>query len=178
MRYDVPLIAQGTGMGCWAASIAMILGWKNQASFDPSRIAANPGGVNYVPSLTNGLNPNDRYILQRNGFAVEEPVCYTPPAITALLESYGPLWLAGMVSLSGVANPVPHIRVVTGFEGGHVYLNDPWPVGRGSQYTSTFQQVFVGQMETLGASELNEPAPIYLAHLATSRPFGSLLSGP
>ena len=172
MRYDVPLIPQSTGMGCWAASIAMILGWKHQASFDPSRIAANPGGISYVPSLTNGLNPNDRYILQRNGFIVEEPACYTPAAITALIDSYGPLWLAGLVPLSGVANPVPHIRVVTGFEGGRVYINDPWPVDRGSIYTSDFQRIFVGQMETLGASELNQPAPIYVAHLASSSPFG------
>ena len=166
MRYDVTLIPQGTGMGCWAASIAMILGWKNQASFDPSLIAANPGGISYVPSLTNGLNPNDRYILQRNGFAVEEPVCYTPTAISDLLTQHGPLWLAALVPLSGVANPAPHIRVVTGFEGGRVYINDPWPVNRGSVYTRSFQQIFVGQMEALGASELNQPAPIYLAHLA------------
>ncbi len=154
MRYDVTLIPQGTGMGCWAASIAMILGWKNQASFDPSLIAANPGGISYVPSLTNGLNPNDRYI------------CYTPTAISDLLTQHGPLWLAALVPLSGVANPVPHIRVVTGFEGGRVYINDPWPVNRGSIYTRSFQQIFVGQMEALGASELKEPAPIYLAHLA------------
>lgn len=166
MRYDVPLIAQMTGMGCWAASIAMILGWKNQASFDPSRIAANPGGPSYIPSLTSGLNPNDRYILQRNGFTVEEPVCYTPSAITTLIQNHGPLWLAGLVRLSGVANPVPHIRVVTGFEGGQVYINDPWPVNSGSRYTSNFQTIFVGQMETLGASELNQPAPIYVAYLA------------
>lgn len=168
MRYDVPLIAQTTGMGCWAASIAMILGWKNQASFDPSLIAANPGGTNYVPSLTNGLDPNDRYILQRNGFAVEEPACYTPSAITALVDRYGPLWLAGLVPLSGVAHPVPHIRVVTGFEGGQVYINDPWPVHSGSRYTRSFQTIFVGQMETLGATELNQPVPIYLAHLAAA----------
>ena len=61
--------------------------------------------------------------------------CYTPAAITALIDSYGPLWLAGLVPLSGVANPVPHIRVVTGFEGGRAYINDPWPVNRGSIYT-------------------------------------------
>ena len=165
MRYDVPLIAQQTGMGCWAASIAMILGWKNQASFDPAGIAANPGGTSYVPSLTNGLDPNDRYILERNGFEVEAPACYLPQAVSSLLDTYGPLWLAGLVRLSGVANPVPHIRVVTGMENGWVYVNDPWPVGSGSQRMLSFNQVFVGQMEALGSRELKERAPVYVAHL-------------
>jgi hypothetical protein len=149
----------------------MILGWKDQASFDPSLIAANPGGTSYVPSLTSGLDPNDRYILGQNGFAVEEPVCYTPAAIERLLNDYGPLWLAGLVPLTGVASPVPHIRVVTGFENGQVYINDPWPVNRGSRYNRQFSTIFVGQMEALGERERSEPAPIYVAHLAQVRAF-------
>lgn len=168
MRYDVPLVAQQTGMGCWAASIAMILGWKNQACFDPGLIASNPGGPSYVPSLTNGLDPNDRYILERNGFELEAPSCYLPSGIRSLLDTYGPLWLAGLVRLSGVANPVPHIRVVTGFDQGRVYVNDPWPVGRGARQIRSFNQVFVGQMEALGADELKEPSPVYVAHLAAA----------
>jgi len=164
MRYDVPLIAQATGMGCWAASIAMILGWKNQASFDPSQIAANPGGPSYVPSLTSGLDPNDRYILGRNGFVLEAPVCYTPQAISDLLDTYGPLWLASQAPLSGTGGTAPHIRVVTGLDGGRVHVNDPWPVNRGARYSSNFETIF-GEMETLGANERREPNPVYVAHL-------------
>ncbi len=171
MRYDLMLIPQGTSMGCWAASIAMILGWQQQASFDPGRIAANPGGTSYVPSLTSGLDPNDRYILRQNGFAVEEPVCYTPGGIESLLNDYGPLWLAGLVPLAGVASPVPHIRVVTGIQNGQIYINDPWPVNHGSRYNRNFGTIFVGQMEALGERELNQPAPIYVAHLAETRAF-------
>lgn len=166
MRYDVMLIPQTTGMGCWAASIAMILGWKNQASFDPNLIASNSGGVSYVPSLTHGLDPNDRYILRQNGFLVEEPVCYTPPGVANLLNDYGPLWLAGLLPLPGATGLIPHVRVVTGFENDQVYINDPWPVNSGRRYNRSFQEIFVGQMESLGIREINEPCPVYVAHLA------------
>ena len=165
MQYDVSLTAQRTGMGCWAASIAMILGWKSQASFDPHLIAANSGGLNYTPSLTTGLNPNDRYILQRNGFTVEEPMCYTTGAIDDLLVNHGPLWLAALVQLPGTSGLSPHIRVITGMKSGRVFINDPWPVNVGARYSASFATIFVNQMESLGASEMREPAPIYLAHL-------------
>lgn len=157
MIYDVPLIPQGTNMGCWAASIAMILGWKNSASFDPATIAANPGGASYVPELTNGLDPNDQYILERNGFKLEPPQCYMMQSIHGLLESYGPLWVAG-------AAPAPHIRVVTGFNGGVLYINDPAPVGRGSTYARSFEHFF-GEMETLGSQEMKQRNPVYVAYL-------------
>lgn len=159
MKYDVPLIPQGTNMGCWAASIAMILSWQNDASFDPGMIAANPGGTNYVPSLSSGLDPNDKYILERNGFTLESPQCYMLSAVQSLIESYGPLWVACAV-------PSPHIRVVTGYDGGVLYINDPWPVNQGRRYARTFESFF-GQMEDLGASELNEPSPVYVAYLGS-----------
>lgn len=89
----------------------MILGWKHQASFDPQLIAANPGGLNYMPQFTKGLDPNDRYILERNGFAIEAPPCYLLQAVQALIDAHGPLWVAS-------AAPAPHIRVVTGYDAG------------------------------------------------------------
>ncbi|MGQ0542152.1 MAG: papain-like cysteine protease family protein [Blastocatellia bacterium] len=159
MRHDVPLIPQGTNMGCWAASIAMILSWKNNASFDPGMIAANPGGTSYVPSLASGLDPNDKYILERNGFALEAPQCYMMEPIHRLIEMHGPLWVAG-------AAPAPHIRVVTGFDGGMLYINDPAPVNMGSTYARTFEHFF-GEMETLGSQELTEKNPVYVAYLST-----------
>ncbi|HEV8591338.1 MAG TPA: papain-like cysteine protease family protein [Pyrinomonadaceae bacterium] len=157
MRHDVPLIPQSTNMGCWAASIAMILGWQNSASFDPSMIAANPGGLDYTPSLSSGLDPNDRYILEQNGFDLEAPQCYMLSRVQQLVDSNGPLWIAS-------AAPAPHIRLVTGYNGNVLYINDPAPVNRGSQYTSGFENFF-GQMETLGSQEMNQKAPVYVAYL-------------
>lgn len=160
MRYDVQLIPQGTSMGCWAAGIAMILGWKNQASFDPGMIAANPGGLNYEPSLQSGLDPNDKYILEQNGFELEPPLCYMLSRIQQLIDSNGPLWVAGKLPT------IPaHIRVVTGYEGQMLYINDPWPVNQGAQYTRSFTSFF-GEMEQLGSDEVKEPSPVYVAYLS------------
>lgn len=75
MNYDVPLFPQTAGMSCWAASIAMILGWKNQVCISDVTIAGNHGGTNYLPSMQSGLDPNDRYILRRNGFRLDDPMC-------------------------------------------------------------------------------------------------------
>ena len=158
MKYDVPLIPQTTAMSCWAASIAMILGWKHQASFDPKLIAANNGGLSYLPALENGLDPNDRYILQRNGFELDAPQCYTLNAVQRMLDLHGPLWVAS-------AAPAPHIRVVTGYDGQTLYINDPGPVNQGSQYPSSFTNFF-GRMERLGSQEMRERTPVYVAWLA------------
>jgi hypothetical protein len=138
--------------------MAMILGWRDQASYDESLIALNVGGTNYSSSRQTGLDPNDRYILEQNGFTLEAPQCYTPGAIQLLLESSGPLWVASWA-------PGPHIRVVTGMVGNQVSINDPAPVNVGSRYTRTFESFF-GQMETLGSRELQEPSPVYVTYLA------------
>jgi hypothetical protein len=157
VKYDVPLIPQTASMSCWAASIAMILGWRNEASFDPQLIAANHGGPSYLPAFKNGLDPNDRYILERNGFEMDEPQCYTLKSVQARLDEHGPLWVAS-------AAPAPHIRVITGHDGSRLLINDPAPVNKGSRYSSSFVKFF-GMMETLGSRELKQPTPVYVAWL-------------
>lgn len=160
MKYDVPLIPQSTNMSCWAASMAMILSWGNNASFDPQMIARNPGGTSYMPQFAHngpGLDPNDRYILERNGFQLEAPQCYTLEAVKGLLIRHGPLWFASLA-------PAPHIRVIYGCTGSQMHVRDPSPVDHGSTYTVQFESLF-GAMEALGASETNQPNPVYIAFL-------------
>jgi hypothetical protein len=48
--------------------------------------------------------------------------------------------------------------------GGTLFINDPWPVDIGSQYSRSFTQFF-GAMENLGARELSQPSPVYVAWL-------------
>ena len=155
MYYAVPLIAQPTGCSCWAASMAMVLSWSTDSCVDPGSIAANNGGPSYMPQFSNGLGANDRYILTRNGFTLDAPRCYTLPLVQQLLEDKGPLWVAS-------AAPAPHIRVVTGYFGQMLSINDPLPVAQGSRYVSSFGDFF-GAMEQLGASELKAKAPVYVA---------------
>jgi hypothetical protein len=170
--YDVPLIPQTTSMSCWAAGIAMIVAWKRRISIDPFMVATNPGGISYLQQFHHaGLNPNDTTILRRWGFVVEAPQSYTVAGFADLLHRYGPLWVAAAV-------PGPHIRVVTGFQpatpenNSIVAINDPWEVGmqafrpnnRGSRYTRSYLR-FTREVSRLGRSELDEPSPVYVAHL-------------
>ena len=157
MNYDVPLIPQTSTMSCWAASIAMIVGWKRRMSIPDEIIARNPGGINYMTSYLKGLDPNDKYILELHGFHIEPPQCYTRAAISSLLRNHGPLWVATWA-------PGPHIRVITGMVGDFLLINDPFPVGAGSKYTRRFKRFF-GAMEALGARELQERSPVYVAYL-------------
>lgn len=157
MRYLVPLVSQTSSMSCWSASIAMILGWKNQASYSDRLLAANSGGVNYMPAFNNGLNPNDHYILERYGFQIAPSASYTRAGIHQMMKEHGPLWVATLA-------PAPHVRVVTGYQGGVFHINDPSPVNRGSVYTRSFRRFF-GAMENLARTELSQPNPVYIAHL-------------
>jgi Papain-like cysteine protease AvrRpt2 len=179
IQHHVPLVPQTTDNSCWAAGIAMIIGWRRGMSIDPSMIATNPGGSSYMQSMKTGLDPNDTYILARWGLRAEAPASYMPEGIEDMLRRYGPLWVASAV-------PGPHIRVITGIQVGKtaadtiLYINDPWEKGmrvfrwpnRGSKYTENYKQ-FVQQYERLGRREFGhgpntrgyQPAPIYVAHL-------------
>jgi len=157
IKYEVNVIPQMTSMSCWAASISMILGWKRKMSIPDEEIAKNPGGKSYMTSYTKGLDPNDKRILNANGFKVDAPQCYTANAIGELLRFHGPLWVATWA-------PGPHVRVVSGLLGGTVLISDPAPIGEGSQYKMAFSRFF-GAMENLGEREMNEKSPVYVAYL-------------
>ena len=172
MQFYVPLIPQLTGMGCWAASIAMVQSWANQMSIDPGTIAARDG---YQNMLVTGLAPSDDKILRDWGFATEAPQSYTVAGFMQLLQRFGPLWVACLVG--GGA----HVRVVTGFDPdpdpslATVYINDPWQTGMttftmpnsGSAYTMTYL-AFTNQQDSLATGEMTEVSPVYVAHLASS----------
>lgn len=167
-RYNVQLVPQQTGFSCWAAGFAMIVGWRDQMSIDPSEIARATG---YWQQYQQGLNAEDVTVMNTWGLVPAPLQTYTVEGFEDLLKNYGPLWVAS-------AEPGPHIRVVTGMKGDGtpdgtlVYINDPWeqgmtafqPNNRGAQYTETYRQ-FVEKQSTLARQEANLNAPIYVAHL-------------
>jgi hypothetical protein len=72
---DVPLINQLTNMSCWAASAAMVVGWRDRLSIDPAAIAA---GTGIWSAYTNGLAPGDIPSLATAwGLTMEPPQSYT-----------------------------------------------------------------------------------------------------
>lgn len=167
IQYDVELVPQQTGMSCWAAGAAMLVGWRDRVSIDPSEIAR---GVGYWSAYQNGLNANDTTMLSYWGLAYEAPQTYTVQGFVDLLARYGPLWVA-------THEGGPHIRVVAGISGdgtpdGTVLtIYDPWQRGMrnfrmpnpGSTYTETYTE-FVRKQHELAGREMSEPAPIYVAH--------------
>ena len=149
---DVPLINQLTNMSCWAASAAMVVGWRDRLCIDPAAIAAGTGDWS---AYSNGLAPADIPTLANAwGLTQEPPQCYTIDGLRDLVQSKGPLWV-------GAAVPGLHAIVVTGVysdgsvDNTFVRINDPWDRdpgtpgqpgaylnthNSGSQYVLTLQQ--------------------------------------
>jgi len=156
---DVELINQPTGMSCWAASAAMVVGWRDQVSIDPTAIVA---GTGIWSAYTNGLQPTDFQTLATAwGLTAEPPQFYSADGLRTLLTNKGPLWVAAAV-------PGFHAIVVTGLysdgtdDNTFVRINDPWDRDpgtpgapgaylnthdHGSQYVLSLQQ-FANEYET------------------------------
>ena len=165
VRYDVQLVPQLTGMSCWAAGAAMVVGFRDRVSIDPSQIAAAAG---YWAQYKDGLEPEDTHLLEKVwGLRTRPPQSYSVQAFREMLETYGPLWTAGAV-------PGPHIRVVAGIagdgtpEGTRLTILDPWPVGTGARYEETYAEYERKQAE-LGRRERHLQG-IYVAHIREPLP--------
>lgn len=168
IRYNVDLVPQQTGMSCWAASAAMIVGWDDQICFDPYAIAR---AIGYWKQYEKGLNVQDTTMFKVWGLTREPPQCYTVDGFRELLEQYGPLWVV-------TDEPGIHARVVTGmegdgtFDGTILYINDPWergmkafkPSNKGSSYTETYRQ-FAQKQSSYGYKVMKVDNPITVAHL-------------
>jgi D-alanyl-D-alanine dipeptidase len=129
---EVPLVPQLTGMSCWAAAAAMVVGWRDRVAADPRQVARGAGSWQ---AYAGGLRPADVQTLARAwGLVEERRDRWTVDALRQVLERHGPVWL-------GEASPGLHSIVVVGMhgdgtpDGTWVRVNDPWPVGRGERYT-------------------------------------------
>jgi hypothetical protein len=169
---DMQLVPQMTGMSCWAAAAAMIIGWRDQISIDPAEVARGSG---HWEAYAHGLYPaNHRDLAQAWGLAMEPPQDYLIEGFRQLLEDNGPLWV-------GVAVPSGHAVVVTGLygdgtvDGTVVRVNDPWPPGQGSQYDKglrQFMQEYDNRMTVDPAGNVN----IQILHANGRRPLSAAQS--
>ena len=135
--YEVPLVEQLTGMSCWAAAAAMLVGWRDCISIDAAHVARGIGGWE---AYRDGLETSDVDVLAAAwGLEIEPIRMYTVASLRDLMVRYGPLWI-------GEASPGLHVVVIAGMygdgtsDGTFVRVADPWPVGRGDRYTVRFAE--------------------------------------
>ena len=136
--HEVPLVYQTTGMSCWAAAAAMLVGWRDCIDMDVEEVAR---GAGRWEAIRDGLEPADVEVLARTwGLVLEPPRRYSLQALRELLERYGPLWI-------GEASPGLHVVTLAGMygdgtpDGTFVRVADPWPIGRGERYTLSFRDL-------------------------------------
>ena len=134
--HEVPLVEQLTGMSCWAAAAAMVVGWRDRIHIDAAQVA---GGAGRLQAYRDGLEPRDVETFARAwGLEVGYLRELTVGEVRRLLAAHGPLWV-------GEASPGLHVVVVAGMygdgtvEGSFVRIADPWPVGSGERYTLAFR---------------------------------------
>jgi hypothetical protein len=138
--HEVPLVPQITGMSCWAAAAAMVVGWRDCVDVDPEEVARASGRWR---EFRDGLEPSDVETLARTWRLHIERLpaaAFGPERLIPMLEENGPLWL-------GEASPGLHVVVVAGAhgdgsaQGTWFRIADPWPVGRGERYSLTLAQL-------------------------------------
>jgi len=136
--HEVPLVPQVTGMSCWAAGAAMIIGWRDSIAVDPGEVARAAGRWQ---EYRDGLEPESvESFAQKWGLVVRRLGALTTPVLRQLLVDHGPLWV-------GEASPGLHVVVVSGMVGDgsddntEVRVVDPWPVGRGERYRLGVRQL-------------------------------------
>lgn len=135
--HEVPLVQQLTGMSCWAAAAAMVVGWRDCIDIDAEEVARGAGRWH---SYRDGLEPHDVAAFARAwGLEVARPTQLSVPVIRDLLDRCGPIWV-------GEASPGLHVVVVAGMHGDGspdgtlVRIADPWPIGRGERYSLSFRE--------------------------------------
>lgn len=126
---DVPFYPQTSPKSCWAASAAMIVGWRDRVSIADQSIADM---VPVIDGYRTGLWPRDRSKLADAwGLVAEPPASYTIDAWAQMLEQHGPLYID--MTWSGASGG--HVRVLVGMtsdgnpdgSGTTMYMHDPWP---------------------------------------------------
>src|SRR5690349_14609611 len=142
--HEVPLVPQVTGMSCWAAGAAMLIGWRDAIPVDPEEVARAAGRWQ---EYRDGLEPSDVDSFATTwGLRVERSGELTAARIEQLLVDHGPIWI-------GEASPGLHVIVVSGMVGDgtdagtELRIVDPWPVGRGERYRLTIGQLAASHRE-------------------------------
>jgi hypothetical protein len=119
LKYDVPTLAQEKPMCCWHTSAMMIwLYWQGQSG---RQGPMNTLGPVYEADKGLSASPQELITLGKTTGLMAFPnrANYSNADLYATLKQCGPLWCAGTWYGFG------HVIVLTGVDGGTVFLNDP-----------------------------------------------------
>jgi hypothetical protein len=180
----VDSIAQPTALGCWATTLAMLIGWRDQMSMSPDGIAQQCGR-----DIRHALPWAQRAaVAQTLGLGTVSPQCYLPEGFAALIENHGPLYVGKIMSDQVNAG---HAVLVVGMytDGANYFVRivDPMdrPVGTpgspgayasppthatGSRYIMRYED-FQHEYEMAAAGN-----PAYVQILHGGVPFGRLIN--
>ena len=120
---------QTSTKSCWAASAAMVVGWRDQVSIADSEIARM---VPVIDAYRQGLWPRERrQLADAWNLVAEPPASYTIESWGRMLQDHGPLYIDMTWDAAGGG----HARVLVGMEsdgnpdgsGTTMYMHDPWP---------------------------------------------------
>jgi V8-like Glu-specific endopeptidase len=126
IEYPVQLVPQPNKLACWAASMAMLLSFRRNASYEPETLASEVGGslmTSYSWDLLQAVR--DRYGFTAIDVPSNASLYFSPAQWAQWLRDFGPLWV--------VIVGMPHAVVVSGLRGNtddgnacEVKLLNPW----------------------------------------------------
>lgn len=131
INYDVPLVEQPDGMTCWAAALAMVRSYQEQASYTVDDIAG--------PEPHSWMNWSQiEPIAIQLGFVEIASAGLMPTGWHDLLAAHGPLWI---VIKADVSSQASHAVVLTGMagdgsvDGTQMLVNNPTGVRETPSFT-------------------------------------------
>lgn len=174
-HYDVPLIPQPDKLSCWAASMAMLVSYSQQASRTPESLAQEVGRSLRTSYGWDMLEEVKDHFGFKDIPLPSNASLYPPPEQWCeWLGTYGPLWVTTIGSPS-------HAIVVSGLqgdltpEGTTIEILNPWdttqtfsddeidfvPENHGIAYTRSFQD-FAAEFGLLGLDNYGDWRVLYL----------------
>jgi len=141
IKLDVPILAQEKSMCCWHTSAMMIwLYWQKQTgrqgpmnTVEPVYNADTGLSVTAQSFITLALTTGLKRLPSRN--------IYSNLDIFNMLRDDGPLWCAGTWYGPG------HVIVLTGIDGGEVFLNDPDQAQRKTNTLAWFNEKLLNGLD-------------------------------
>lgn len=107
------------GNDCWAATLAMMLSWRDQRIYTREAVAhlAGPRFVSFLQRDSGIEGAAKAVLIGAFSLKAESPQTFLPGALRDLLREHGPLWVTISLDDSNDGYVLPHARVVFAVDG-------------------------------------------------------------